>query len=80
MGESMTDAELSGQRPDLRTAWVFPGQGSQVVGMGRDVYERFASAREIFDQADAVLGFGLSRLCFDGPADALTGTENAQPA
>lgn len=62
------------------TAWVFPGQGSQVVGMGQTIYERFASARAIFDEADATLGFALSRLCFDGPVETLTQTENAQPA
>lgn len=64
----------------MTTAWVFPGQGSQAVGMGRDVYNHFAVAREIFDEADAVLGFGLSRLCFEGPSDRLMLTENAQPA
>lgn len=64
----------------MTTAWVFPGQGSQAVGMGRDVYDRFAVAREIFDEADAVLGFGLAKLCFEGPADDLMLTENAQPA
>lgn len=64
----------------MTTAWVFPGQGSQAVGMGRDVYDRFAVAREVFDEADAVLGFGLSKMCFEGPAEDLTLTENAQPA
>ena len=48
--------------------------------MGRDLYERFPAARAVFDEADAVLGFELTRLCFDGPADMLTATENAQPA
>lgn len=48
--------------------------------MGRDLYEASAAAREIFDQADAALGFAVSRLCFEGPEDALTATENAQPA
>ncbi|HEX6291122.1 MAG TPA: ACP S-malonyltransferase [Herpetosiphonaceae bacterium] len=64
----------------MTTAWVFPGQGSQAVGMGREVYERYASARAVFDEADTVLGFPLSRLCFEGPDDELTLTENAQPA
>jgi [acyl-carrier-protein] S-malonyltransferase len=64
----------------MTTAWVFPGQGSQAVGMGRDVYERSAAARAVFDEADAVLGFRLSQLCFEGPADELMLTENAQPA
>ncbi len=61
-------------------AWVFPGQGSQVVGMGRDLYAQSAVARAIFDQADAMLDMPLTRLCFEGPEAALTATENAQPA
>ena len=64
----------------MRSAWIFPGQGSQVVGMGRDLYEQFPAARAVFDEADAVLGLPLTRLCFEGPAEALTATENAQPA
>jgi [acyl-carrier-protein] S-malonyltransferase len=61
-------------------AWVFPGQGSQVVGMGRDLYAQSAAARSLFDQADAILDIPLTRLCFEGPEAALTATENAQPA
>ena len=64
----------------MTTAFVFPGQGSQVVGMGRDLYEVSPAARAIFDQADALLGLALTRLCFEGPEEALTATENAQPA
>jgi [acyl-carrier-protein] S-malonyltransferase len=63
-----------------RVALVFPGQGSQFVGMGRALYEGSAAARRVFDHADEVLGFRLSRLCFDGPADDLEDTVNAQPA
>jgi [acyl-carrier-protein] S-malonyltransferase len=64
----------------MTVAWIFPGQGSQVVGMGRDLYETIPAARAIFDEADAVLGFALSRLCFEGPEADLTATEQAQPA
>ncbi|MBI4497900.1 MAG: ACP S-malonyltransferase [Chloroflexi bacterium] len=61
-------------------AYVFPGQGSQAVGMGKDLVEQFAAARRVFEEADATLGFSLSRLCFEGPADELRRTVNAQPA
>lgn len=61
-------------------ALVFPGQGSQQVGMGRAIAEEFAEAREVFDVADRKLGFSLSRLCFEGPAEELKLTENTQPA
>jgi [acyl-carrier-protein] S-malonyltransferase len=64
----------------LTTAFVFPGQGSQAVGMGRDLYKASPVARAIFEQADATLGIELTRLCFEGPEEALTATENAQPA
>ncbi len=63
-----------------KVALVFPGQGSQYVGMGKDLYEMFASARRVFDQADECLGFALSRLCFEGPKDELRETYNSQPA
>ncbi len=61
-------------------ALVFPGQGSQQVGMGMVIAEEFAEAREVFDVADRKLGFSLSRLCFEGPAEELKLTENTQPA
>ncbi len=64
----------------MKVAYVFPGQGSQWVGMGRDLYDNFDSAKVIFEQADEVLGFPLSRLCFDGPEEELRLTINAQPA
>jgi [acyl-carrier-protein] S-malonyltransferase len=63
-----------------KIAFLFPGQGSQAVGMGRDLSERFAVARATFDEADEALGFSLSRLCFEGPEDQLRITENTQPA
>ncbi len=59
---------------------LFPGQGSQQVGMGCDLSTRFPLARETFAEADDVLGFGLSRLAWEGPFETLTATENAQPA
>ena len=61
-------------------AFLFPGQGSQFVGMGRELAEAYPEARSIFAQADDVLGFALSRLCFDGPEAELMDTVNAQPA
>lgn len=59
---------------------LFPGQGSQKPGMGRDLSDGFLVARAVFETVDAALGMPLSRLCFDGPADELTMTDNAQPA
>jgi len=59
---------------------LFPGQGSQKPGMAKDLVDVFPSARDVFDRADAALGTSLSRLCFEGPADELTMTHNAQPA
>lgn len=64
----------------MSIAWIFPGQGSQAVGMGRDLYEQFPAARAVFDEADAALDMPLARLCFEGPEAELTATENAQPA
>ena len=59
---------------------LFPGQGSQKPGMGKDLVDTFPEARAVFDRADDVLGMPLSRLCFEGPAEELTLTHNAQPA
>jgi [acyl-carrier-protein] S-malonyltransferase len=62
------------------TAFVFPGQGSQFAGMGKDVAERFPIARRIFDEIDSALGYSISKLCFEGPDDQLKLTQNTQPA
>jgi [acyl-carrier-protein] S-malonyltransferase len=63
-----------------KSAFLFPGQGSQNVGMGRDLYDNFPSARAVFDEADAALEFSLSKLIFEGPEDQLKLTEHTQPA
>lgn len=63
-----------------RIAFVFPGQGSQFAGMGKDLAERYPEAREVFERADAALGEPLSRLCFEGPEEQLKLTANTQPA
>lgn len=60
--------------------FLFPGQGSQTVGMGKALAERYPEARRVFEEADQVLGISLSSLCFSGPAEELTRTENTQPA
>ncbi len=62
------------------TAFVFPGQGSQYAGMGKDVAEKYPAARRVFDEIDAALGYSISTLCFEGPEDRLKLTENTQPA
>jgi [acyl-carrier-protein] S-malonyltransferase len=67
-------AELS------KVAYIFPGQGSQSTGMGLDLYDSYPSAKAVFDEADASLGFPLSRICFEGPDEELTKTHNVQPA
>ena len=61
-------------------AFIFPGQGSQNPGMGKDLADKFSAARQVFEEADEALGFALSDLCFNGPADQLQLTENTQPA
>jgi len=63
-----------------KIAFLFPGQGSQAVGMGRELRERFELAARTFEEADEALGFAISKLCFEGPEDVLRLTENTQPA
>jgi [acyl-carrier-protein] S-malonyltransferase len=65
---------------DMKTAFLFPGQGSQFAGMGKSLAENFSAARECFDQADDALGFSLSNMCFEGPEEGLKRTEYQQPA
>jgi [acyl-carrier-protein] S-malonyltransferase len=63
-----------------RLAFLFPGQGSQTVGMGRDLYEKFPIAKQTFEEADEALEFAISKLCFEGPEEQLKLTEFTQPA
>ena len=64
----------------MKIAWLFPGQGSQEVGMGRAAFDVFEASRKVFAEADEVLGSPLSKLCFEGPLEELTLTANTQPA
>ena len=64
----------------MKLTLLFPGQGSQTVGMGRDLYDQVPAARALFDEADKILGRGLSKIIFDGPTEELTDTRNTQPA
>jgi len=66
--------------PSNKTAFLFPGQGSQSVGMGKEILEGFPETREIFDQADEICGRSISKLCLEGPMEDLTLTVNVQPA
>jgi [acyl-carrier-protein] S-malonyltransferase len=71
---------IAALQPDDTLAYIFPGQGSQSVGMGRDIFESSPAARRCFEIADETLGLELAALCFEGPADDLTLTSNAKPA
>jgi len=62
------------------SALIFPGQGAQNVGMGKDLYDNFAAARTVFDSANEILKFDLKKLCFEGPQEQLSTTQNSQPA
>src|SRR5262249_26182117 len=64
----------------MKTAWLFPGQGSQEVGMGKALAEASPAARSVFERVDAALGEPLSKICFEGPMEELTLTANTQPA
>lgn len=63
-----------------KVAFIFPGQGSQTVGMGKDLFDNFSAAREVFEEADEALGFSLSEMCFSGSEEDLAMTANTQPA
>src|ERR1039458_7023677 len=66
--------------PEITIALLFPGQGSQAVGMGKDLAEKYPIARQTFEEADAALGYKLSQVCFEGPEEQLRLTEITQPA
>ncbi|MFA5239704.1 MAG: ACP S-malonyltransferase [Phycisphaerae bacterium] len=64
----------------MKTAFLFPGQGAQVVGMGKEIADKFEAAAKVFEKADAIAGFELSKICFEGPAEKLNTTTVSQPA
>lgn len=64
----------------IRAAYLFPGQGAQYVGMGKDLYETYSEARSVFDRVNQIIGFDLKKICFEGPQEKLTQTRYAQPA
>lgn len=77
----MTETDLSKiQSPGSKIAYLFPGQGSQSVGMGKELFENFAAAKSVFEEADEALGFPLAAMCFEGNYDDLQLTANTQPA
>ena len=64
----------------MNKSFLFPGQGSQKVGMGKEVYDNFSSAKTIFEEVNDSLNYNLAKIIFEGPIETLTMTENAQPA
>ena len=64
----------------MKTAFIFPGQGAQSVGMGKDFYDNFDAAKKLFDEADDALGYSIKKMCFEGSEDDLKLTANTQPA
>lgn len=81
MAEILKPGSREHRKPKfMKLAYIFPGQGAQYVGMGKDLYENSPQAKLVFDEADKALGFSLSHLCFQGPFEELTKTENCQPA
>ncbi len=64
----------------MKTAFIFPGQGAQTIGMGKDFYDNFDAAKKLFDEADDALGYSIRKMCFEGSEDDLKLTANTQPA
>ena len=64
----------------MSTAFIFPGQGSQTIGMGKELHNNYPVAKQVFAEVDDALGYKLSQIIFNGPLDTLTKTENTQPA
>src|SRR5260221_6583228 len=72
--------QYDSRRMEHNTAFVFPGQGSQFTGMGKDIFEAYPVGRRVFQEIDDALGFSISQVCFEGSEDQLKLTENTQPA